>query len=119
MPERGCPHSDLCVSCPPQELRERVLRGKYRVPFYMSTDCENILRRFLVLNPAKRCTLEVRGVLGGAQGGTGPEGGHRAQGGHRAGAGTAGKGTVPPQWGMSPGHSAPHPVGSPKLAPPS
>ncbi|XP_041280384.1 MAP/microtubule affinity-regulating kinase 4-like, partial [Onychostruthus taczanowskii] len=40
------------------ELRERVLRGKYRVPFYMSTDCENILRRFLVLNPAKRCTLE-------------------------------------------------------------
>lgn len=38
-----------------------MLRGKYRVPFYMSTDCENILRRFLVLNPAKRCTLEVRG----------------------------------------------------------
>ncbi|XP_074793447.1 MAP/microtubule affinity-regulating kinase 4 isoform X3 [Natator depressus] len=41
-----------------KELRERVLRGKYRVPFYMSTDCETILRRFLVLNPAKRCTLE-------------------------------------------------------------
>ncbi|XP_033014454.1 MAP/microtubule affinity-regulating kinase 4 isoform X3 [Lacerta agilis] len=41
-----------------KELRERVLRGKYRVPFYMSTDCENILRRFLVLNPSKRCTLE-------------------------------------------------------------
>ncbi|XP_011830532.1 PREDICTED: MAP/microtubule affinity-regulating kinase 4 [Mandrillus leucophaeus] len=41
-----------------KELRERVLRGKYRVPFYMSTDCESILRRFLVLNPAKRCTLE-------------------------------------------------------------
>ncbi|XP_069063859.1 MAP/microtubule affinity-regulating kinase 4 isoform X2 [Pleurodeles waltl] len=41
-----------------KELRERVLRGKYRVPFYMSTDCENILRRFLVLNPTKRCTLE-------------------------------------------------------------
>ncbi|KAI3353648.1 hypothetical protein L3Q82_004828 [Scortum barcoo] len=40
------------------ELRERVLRGKYRVPFYMSTDCEGILRRFLVLNPAKRCSLE-------------------------------------------------------------
>lgn len=36
-----------------------MLRGKYRVPFYMSTDCEGILRRFLVLNPAKRCTLEV------------------------------------------------------------
>uniref|UniRef100_A0AAY4ECD4 non-specific serine/threonine protein kinase n=1 Tax=Denticeps clupeoides TaxID=299321 RepID=A0AAY4ECD4_9TELE len=41
-----------------KELRERVLRGKYRVPFYMSTDCEGILRKFLVLNPAKRCTLE-------------------------------------------------------------
>lgn len=54
----------------PQELRERVLRGKYRVPFYMSTDCENILRRFLVLNPAKRCTLEVWGVLEGIWGGS-------------------------------------------------
>nr|XP_043888579.1 MAP/microtubule affinity-regulating kinase 4-like isoform X4 [Solea senegalensis] len=41
-----------------KELRERVLRGKYRVPFYMSTDCEGIIRRFLVLNPAKRCSLE-------------------------------------------------------------
>uniref|UniRef100_A0A674N6Z5 non-specific serine/threonine protein kinase n=1 Tax=Takifugu rubripes TaxID=31033 RepID=A0A674N6Z5_TAKRU len=41
-----------------KELRERVLRGKYRIPFYMSTDCEGILRRFLVLNPAKRCSLE-------------------------------------------------------------
>uniref|UniRef100_A0A8I5ZV33 non-specific serine/threonine protein kinase n=1 Tax=Rattus norvegicus TaxID=10116 RepID=A0A8I5ZV33_RAT len=40
------------------ELRERVLRGKYRIPFYMSTDCENLLKRFLVLNPVKRGTLE-------------------------------------------------------------
>lgn len=47
----------LCLSL--QELRERVLRGKYRIPFYMSTDCENLLKRFLVLNPAKRGTLEV------------------------------------------------------------
>uniref|UniRef100_A0A3P9PDQ7 non-specific serine/threonine protein kinase n=1 Tax=Poecilia reticulata TaxID=8081 RepID=A0A3P9PDQ7_POERE len=29
---------------------KRVLRGKYRIPFYMSTDCENLLKR----------TLEVR-----------------------------------------------------------
>ncbi|XP_024897896.1 MAP/microtubule affinity-regulating kinase 3 [Pteropus alecto] len=42
-----------------KELRERVLRGKYRIPFYMSTDCENLLKRFLVLNPIKRGTLEV------------------------------------------------------------
>ncbi|XP_034418697.1 MAP/microtubule affinity-regulating kinase 3a isoform X10 [Cyclopterus lumpus] len=43
-----------------KELRERVLRGKYRIPFYMSTDCENLLKRFLVLNPSKRGTLEVK-----------------------------------------------------------
>lgn len=41
-----------------KELRERVLRGKYRIPFYMSTDCENLLKRFLMLNPSKRSTLE-------------------------------------------------------------
>lgn len=44
-----------------RELRERVLRGKYRIPFYMSTDCENLLKKFLVLNPTKRASLEVRG----------------------------------------------------------
>ena len=43
-----------------QELRERVLRGKYRIPFYMSTDCENLLKKFLVLNPTKRANLEVK-----------------------------------------------------------
>ncbi|XP_078675690.1 MAP/microtubule affinity-regulating kinase 3-like isoform X25 [Branchiostoma floridae x Branchiostoma belcheri] len=42
-----------------KELRERVLRGKYRIPFYMSTDCENLLKRFLVLNPLKRGSLEL------------------------------------------------------------
>ena len=42
-----------------KELRERVLRGKYRIPFYMSTDCENLLKKFLVLNPAKRSSLEA------------------------------------------------------------
>ncbi|XP_035230986.1 MAP/microtubule affinity-regulating kinase 3-like isoform X2 [Stegodyphus dumicola] len=42
-----------------KELRERVLRGKYRIPFYMSTDCENLLKKFLVLNPSKRASLEA------------------------------------------------------------
>ncbi|RUS70223.1 hypothetical protein EGW08_022016 [Elysia chlorotica] len=42
-----------------KELRERVLRGKYRIPFYMSTDCENLLKKFLVLNPMKRASLEA------------------------------------------------------------
>ncbi|XP_029674878.1 serine/threonine-protein kinase MARK2-like isoform X14 [Formica exsecta] len=37
-----------------RELRE----GKYRIPFYMSTDCENLLKKFLVLNPTKRASLE-------------------------------------------------------------
>ncbi|KAK2827113.1 hypothetical protein Q7C36_018039 [Tachysurus vachellii] len=41
-----------------KELRERVLRGKYRIPFYMSTDCENLLKKFLILNPTKRGSLE-------------------------------------------------------------
>ena len=46
-----------------RELRERVLRGKYRIPFYMSTDCENLLKKFLVLNPARRASLEVNKVV--------------------------------------------------------
>uniref|UniRef100_A0A1I8FYX6 non-specific serine/threonine protein kinase n=1 Tax=Macrostomum lignano TaxID=282301 RepID=A0A1I8FYX6_9PLAT len=42
-----------------KELRERVLRGKYRIPFYMSTDCEALLKRMLVLNPTKRHSLDA------------------------------------------------------------
>lgn len=40
-----------------------MLRGKYRIPFYMSTDCENLLKRLLVLNPGKRGSLEVQAFL--------------------------------------------------------
>ncbi|VDK21208.1 unnamed protein product [Taenia asiatica] len=40
-----------------RDLRERVLRGKYRIPFFMSTDCEMLLKRMLVLNPEKRYSL--------------------------------------------------------------
>ena len=39
-----------------------MLRGKYRIPFYMSTDCENLLKKFLVLNATKRVNLEVSDV---------------------------------------------------------
>lgn len=42
-----------------KELRERVLRGKYRVPYYISMDCENLMRKFLVLNPGKRTSLNA------------------------------------------------------------
>lgn len=38
-------------------MKNALLR--YRIPFYMSTDCENLLRKFLVLNPAKRASLET------------------------------------------------------------
>ncbi|XP_009878299.1 PREDICTED: serine/threonine-protein kinase MARK2-like [Charadrius vociferus] len=64
-----------------KELRERVLRGKYRIPFYMSTDCENLLKKFLILNPTKRGTLEVRDLEGGGAGGGGtPTGAPRGEG---------------------------------------
>eukprot|EP00048_Salpingoeca_helianthica_P006283 m.96728 g.96728 ORF g.96728 m.96728 type:complete len:665 (+) comp13955_c0_seq1:275-2269(+) len=40
-----------------RELRERVLRGKYRIPFYMTSECEQLLKRFLVIVPSRRSTL--------------------------------------------------------------
>ncbi|KAF8561637.1 hypothetical protein P879_04775 [Paragonimus westermani] len=40
-----------------KELRERVLRGTYRVPFYMTHECEMLLKKMLILNPAKRLPL--------------------------------------------------------------
>ncbi|CAD5111210.1 DgyrCDS542 [Dimorphilus gyrociliatus] len=40
-----------------QLLRSRVLSGKFRVPFFMSTECENLLKRMLVVDPSKRCTM--------------------------------------------------------------
>lgn len=50
----------LCILLLVQELRERVLRGKYRIPFYMSTDCESLLKKMLVIAPNKRLPLLVR-----------------------------------------------------------
>jgi len=40
-----------------KELRENVIRGKYQVPYCISIECEHLIRKFLVLNPAKRTTL--------------------------------------------------------------
>ncbi|KAJ3032153.1 Serine/threonine-protein kinase par-1 [Rhizophlyctis rosea] len=40
------------------KLRMRVLSGKFKVPFYMSTDCERLIKRMLVLDPSKRITVE-------------------------------------------------------------
>eukprot|EP00038_Savillea_parva_P018638 m.24678 g.24678 ORF g.24678 m.24678 type:complete len:682 (-) comp4179_c0_seq1:124-2169(-) len=40
-----------------KELRDRVLRGKYRIPFYMSQECEKLLKQFLAVSPQKRTSL--------------------------------------------------------------
>jgi len=48
----------ICM-CLLQELKERVLKGKYRIPYYMSTDCESLVNKFLVVIPTKRTSLEV------------------------------------------------------------
>ncbi|KAJ8686677.1 hypothetical protein QAD02_022471 [Eretmocerus hayati] len=40
-----------------QTLRERVLSGRFRVPYFVTTDCENLIRKMLVLDPTKRYTI--------------------------------------------------------------
>ncbi|XP_036284215.1 serine/threonine-protein kinase SIK3 isoform X5 [Pipistrellus kuhlii] len=41
-----------------QNLRARVLSGKFRIPFFMSTECEHLIRHMLVLDPSKRLSME-------------------------------------------------------------
>ncbi|KAM4651203.1 LOW QUALITY PROTEIN: serine/threonine-protein kinase SIK3 [Discoglossus pictus] len=41
-----------------QNLRARVLSGKFRIPFFMSTECEHLIRHMLVLEPTKRLSME-------------------------------------------------------------
>ncbi|XP_042738547.1 serine/threonine-protein kinase SIK2 isoform X4 [Lagopus leucura] len=38
-------------------LRQRVLEGRFRIPYFMSEDCEHLIRRMLVLDPSKRLTI--------------------------------------------------------------
>nr|XP_036848731.1 serine/threonine-protein kinase SIK2 isoform X1 [Manis javanica] len=38
-------------------LRQRVLEGRFRIPYFMSEDCEHLIRRVLVLDPSKRLTI--------------------------------------------------------------
>jgi len=38
-------------------LKDRVLAGRFRIPFWMSSDCENLIRRMLVVNPRKRLSI--------------------------------------------------------------
>uniref|UniRef100_UPI00359018EE serine/threonine-protein kinase SIK2 n=1 Tax=Myxine glutinosa TaxID=7769 RepID=UPI00359018EE len=39
-------------------LRQRVLSGRFRIPFFMSEDCEHLIRRMLVQDPNKRLTIK-------------------------------------------------------------
>ncbi|XP_049272129.1 serine/threonine-protein kinase SIK2 isoform X3 [Rhipicephalus sanguineus] len=41
-----------------QVLRSRVLSGRFRIPFFMSTECEHLIRKMLVLDPSRRMTVE-------------------------------------------------------------
>ncbi|KAK6173274.1 hypothetical protein SNE40_016755 [Patella caerulea] len=38
-------------------LRDRVLSGRFRIPFFMSTECEQLIRKMLVLDPNKRYSV--------------------------------------------------------------
>lgn len=41
------------------EMRESVCRGKYRIPFFLTDNCEKLLKKFLVRDPVKRSSLEI------------------------------------------------------------
>jgi serine/threonine protein kinase len=38
-------------------LRNRVIAGKFRIPFFMSTGCEHLIRHMLVVDASKRLTI--------------------------------------------------------------
>ncbi|XP_059199381.1 serine/threonine-protein kinase SIK1 [Centropristis striata] len=38
-------------------LRQRVTEGRFRIPFFMSQDCENLIRKMLVVDPARRISV--------------------------------------------------------------
>lgn len=40
-----------------QALRNVVIEGKFRIPYFMSQDCEHLIRHMLVVDPEKRLTI--------------------------------------------------------------
>ncbi|CAH1159858.1 unnamed protein product [Phaedon cochleariae] len=44
--------------CSLQALRDRVLSGRFRIPYFMSSDCESLIRKMLVLEPIKRYSIQ-------------------------------------------------------------
>ncbi|XP_053684755.1 uncharacterized protein LOC128734531 [Sabethes cyaneus] len=43
------------------DLRSVVVAGKFRIPFFMSQECEHLIRHMLVVEPEKRYTLKQIG----------------------------------------------------------
>jgi len=44
------------------EVRDRVLEGRFRVPYYMSSELEDLIRKILIKNPVHRFTLnQIKG----------------------------------------------------------
>lgn len=41
-----------------QSLRTRVLSGKFRIPYFMSTECEHLIRHMLIVDPERRLTID-------------------------------------------------------------
>ncbi|KAM7345928.1 salt-inducible kinase 3 isoform 2-T6 [Cochliomyia hominivorax] len=40
------------------ELKSRVVTGKFRIPYFMSQDCEHLIRNMLVVEPERRYSLK-------------------------------------------------------------
>lgn len=44
------------------EVRDRVLEGRFRVPYFMSSELEDLIKKILVKNPSQRYTLnQIKG----------------------------------------------------------
>ncbi|XP_046382501.1 serine/threonine-protein kinase SIK3 homolog isoform X2 [Ischnura elegans] len=41
-----------------QSLRARVITGMFRIPFFMSADCEHLIRHMLVVDPERRLSIQ-------------------------------------------------------------
>ncbi|XP_069163626.1 serine/threonine-protein kinase SIK3 isoform X7 [Procambarus clarkii] len=41
-----------------QTLRSIVVAGKFRIPYFMSSDCDNLIRKMLQVDPEKRINIE-------------------------------------------------------------
>lgn len=38
-------------------LRDRVISGRFRIPYFMSSECESLLRKMLVVDPKRRISI--------------------------------------------------------------